>query len=156
MCLTDSCTIFYSRSGFFSQIIKVELTGASNGGSLGADRSVDIIVPANDNPYGTVYFQQSVYRVQEPLEGVYTANITVRRRYFEFMISPGRAVHFQVFAHCQFPIALCFIAAEVTLDACRSSTAHLTSTSSAWPRLTAKTCWRTTISQRQALRPPLP
>ncbi|XP_075895105.1 adhesion G-protein coupled receptor V1 isoform X2 [Nelusetta ayraudi] len=62
-----------------TEIIKVELTGASNGGSLGADRSVDIIVPANDNPYGTVYFQQSVYRVQEPLEGVYTANITVRR-----------------------------------------------------------------------------
>lgn len=60
----------------------MELTGASNGGNLGADRSVDIIVPANDNPYGTVYFQQSVYRIQEPLEGVYTANITVRRRYF--------------------------------------------------------------------------
>ncbi|XP_041856249.1 adhesion G-protein coupled receptor V1 [Melanotaenia boesemani] len=63
-----------------TEIIKVELTRASNGGNLGADRSVDIIVPANDNPYGTVYFEQSVYRVQEPLEGVYTANISVRRR----------------------------------------------------------------------------
>ncbi|XP_068166577.1 adhesion G-protein coupled receptor V1 [Antennarius striatus] len=62
-----------------TEIIKVELTGASNGGSLGADRSVDIIVPANDNPYGTVYFQQSVYRIQEPLEGVSRANITVLR-----------------------------------------------------------------------------
>ncbi|XP_051279685.1 adhesion G-protein coupled receptor V1 isoform X2 [Dicentrarchus labrax] len=63
-----------------TEIIKVELTGASNGGNLGADTSVNIIVPANDNPYGTVYFQQSVYRIQEPLEGVYGANVTVRRR----------------------------------------------------------------------------
>ncbi|CAJ1068549.1 adhesion G-protein coupled receptor V1 [Xyrichtys novacula] len=63
-----------------TEIIKVELTSASNGGNLGADTSVDIIVPANDNPYGTVFFEQSVYRVQEPLEGVYRANITVRRR----------------------------------------------------------------------------
>ncbi|XP_017272706.1 adhesion G-protein coupled receptor V1 [Kryptolebias marmoratus] len=63
-----------------TEIIKVELTGASNGGNLGADTSVNIIVPANDNPYGTVYFEQSVYHVQEPLEGVYKANITVRRR----------------------------------------------------------------------------
>ncbi|KAM3610925.1 uncharacterized protein V6R79_010649 [Siganus canaliculatus] len=63
-----------------TEIIKVELTGASNGGNLGADTSVNIIVPANDNPYGTVYFEQSIYRVQEPLEGVYRANITVRRR----------------------------------------------------------------------------
>ncbi|XP_042344940.1 adhesion G-protein coupled receptor V1 [Plectropomus leopardus] len=63
-----------------TEIIKVELIGASNGGSLGADTSVDIIVPDNDNPYGTVYFEQSVYRLQEPLEGVYRANITVRRR----------------------------------------------------------------------------
>ncbi|XP_076586595.1 adhesion G-protein coupled receptor V1 isoform X2 [Chaetodon auriga] len=63
-----------------TEIIKVELTGASNGGNLGADASVDIIVPANDNPYGTVFFHQSVYRIQEPLEGVYRANITVHRR----------------------------------------------------------------------------
>ncbi|XP_070760191.1 adhesion G-protein coupled receptor V1 [Enoplosus armatus] len=63
-----------------TEIIKVELTGASNGGNLGADTSVNIIVPANDNPYGTIYFQQSVYRIQEPLEGVYGANITVHRR----------------------------------------------------------------------------
>ncbi|KAM9393782.1 adhesion G-protein coupled receptor V1 [Pholidichthys leucotaenia] len=63
-----------------TELIKVELTAASNGGNLGADSSVNIIVPANDNPYGTVYFEQSVYRVQEPLEGVYRANITVHRR----------------------------------------------------------------------------
>ncbi|MEQ2255583.1 Adhesion G-protein coupled receptor V1, partial [Ilyodon furcidens] len=63
-----------------TEIIKVELISASNGGNLGADTSVNIIVPANDNPYGTVYFEQTVYRVQEPLEGVYSANITVRRR----------------------------------------------------------------------------
>ncbi|KAM9857814.1 adhesion G-protein coupled receptor V1 [Aulostomus maculatus] len=63
-----------------TEIIRVELTGASNGGNLGADTSVDIKVPANDNPYGTVYFEQSIYRIQEPLEGVYRANITVHRR----------------------------------------------------------------------------
>uniref|UniRef100_A0A667YA34 Adhesion G-protein coupled receptor V1 n=1 Tax=Myripristis murdjan TaxID=586833 RepID=A0A667YA34_9TELE len=55
------------------------LTGASNGGNLGAETSVNIIVPANDNPYGTVFFDQFVYLVQEPLEGIYIANITVRR-----------------------------------------------------------------------------
>ncbi|KAK0155883.1 G-protein coupled receptor 98 [Merluccius polli] len=60
-------------------IIKVELTGASNGGSLGRETSVNIIVPANDNPYGTVFFDQAVYRIQEPLDGIYMANITVRR-----------------------------------------------------------------------------
>ncbi|XP_056276017.1 adhesion G-protein coupled receptor V1 [Pseudoliparis swirei] len=63
-----------------TEIIKLELIGASNGGSLGADTSVNIIVPDNDNPYGTVYFEQTVYRLQEPLEGVYRANITVLRR----------------------------------------------------------------------------
>ncbi|XP_062238571.1 adhesion G-protein coupled receptor V1 [Platichthys flesus] len=67
-----------------TEIIKVELTGASNGGNLGADTSVDIIVPANDNPYGTVYFAQPVYRIQEPLEGVYRANISVHRRGGDF------------------------------------------------------------------------
>ncbi|XP_062310079.1 adhesion G-protein coupled receptor V1 [Osmerus eperlanus] len=61
------------------EIIKVELSSASNGGSIGAERSVDILVPANDNPYGTFFFDQSVYSVQEPLEGVQIANITVRR-----------------------------------------------------------------------------
>ncbi|XP_077417871.1 adhesion G-protein coupled receptor V1 isoform X3 [Vanacampus margaritifer] len=62
-----------------TEIIKIELTSASNGGNLGADTSVNIKVPANDNPYGTVYFGQSVYRIQEPLEGVFAANITVQR-----------------------------------------------------------------------------
>ncbi|XP_026199339.1 adhesion G-protein coupled receptor V1 [Anabas testudineus] len=62
-----------------NETIKIELTGASNKGNLGAETVVNITVPANDNPYGTVYFEQSVYRVQEPLEGVYKANITVRR-----------------------------------------------------------------------------
>ncbi|XP_053084899.1 adhesion G-protein coupled receptor V1 isoform X1 [Pangasianodon hypophthalmus] len=61
------------------EIIKVELTGATNGGSIGVENVVNIIVPANDNPYGTVHFEQAVYRVQEPLEGAYLANITVRR-----------------------------------------------------------------------------
>ncbi|KAI1900416.1 hypothetical protein AGOR_G00049720 [Albula goreensis] len=61
------------------EVIRVELTSASNGGSIGSERSVDIIVPANDNPYGTVYFEQNMYRVQEPLEGEYIANITIKR-----------------------------------------------------------------------------
>uniref|UniRef100_A0A8K9V586 Adhesion G-protein coupled receptor V1 n=1 Tax=Oncorhynchus mykiss TaxID=8022 RepID=A0A8K9V586_ONCMY len=61
------------------EIIKVELTSASNGGNIGRDKTVSIIVPANDNPYGTVYFDQSVYQVQEPLQGIFVANITVRR-----------------------------------------------------------------------------
>uniref|UniRef100_A0A8C7IVD8 Adhesion G-protein coupled receptor V1 n=1 Tax=Oncorhynchus kisutch TaxID=8019 RepID=A0A8C7IVD8_ONCKI len=61
------------------EIIKVELTSANNGGNLGRDKTINITVPANDNPYGTVYFDQSVYRVQEPLEGIFMANITVRR-----------------------------------------------------------------------------
>ncbi|XP_034025926.1 adhesion G-protein coupled receptor V1 isoform X1 [Thalassophryne amazonica] len=63
-----------------TEVIKVQLTGASNGGNLGAETSVNIIIPANDNPYGTIYFEQSTYHVQEPLEGIYRANITVRRR----------------------------------------------------------------------------
>ena len=58
----------------------MELTGASNGGSLGRATSVNITVPANDNPYGTVFFERGMYRVQEPLDGVYMASITVRRR----------------------------------------------------------------------------
>ncbi|KAM9822621.1 adhesion G-protein coupled receptor V1 isoform 2-T2 [Syngnathus typhle] len=62
-----------------TEIIKMELTSASNGGNLGSDTSVNVKVPANDNPYGTVYFGQSVYRIQEPLEGVFRANITVLR-----------------------------------------------------------------------------
>ncbi|XP_051546873.1 adhesion G-protein coupled receptor V1 isoform X1 [Myxocyprinus asiaticus] len=61
------------------EIIKVQLISATNGGNIGAEKVVDIIVPANDNPHGTVYFEQAVYRVQEPLEGVFIANITVRR-----------------------------------------------------------------------------
>ncbi|XP_071260291.1 adhesion G-protein coupled receptor V1-like isoform X2 [Salvelinus alpinus] len=61
------------------EIIKVELTSATNGGNIGRDKTVNIIVPANDNPYGTVYFEQSVYQVQEPLKGIFVANITVRR-----------------------------------------------------------------------------
>ncbi|XP_026067280.1 adhesion G-protein coupled receptor V1 [Carassius auratus] len=61
------------------EVIKVELIGATNGGNIGAEKVVDIIVPANDNPHGTIYFEQAVYRIQEPLEGIYIANITVRR-----------------------------------------------------------------------------
>ncbi|KAI5088303.1 G-protein coupled receptor 98 isoform X2, partial [Silurus meridionalis] len=61
------------------EIIKLELIGATNGGSIGLENMVNIIVPANDNPYGTVQFLQAIYRVQEPLEGMYLANISVQR-----------------------------------------------------------------------------
>uniref|UniRef100_F7FXQ0 Adhesion G-protein coupled receptor V1 n=1 Tax=Monodelphis domestica TaxID=13616 RepID=F7FXQ0_MONDO len=61
------------------EIIQVQLTHASGGGTIGLDRVANIIVPANDNPYGTVAFSQSVYRVQEPLEKSSCVNITVRR-----------------------------------------------------------------------------
>lgn len=81
------------------------------------DRSVNIIVPANDNPYGTVYFQQPVYRVQEPLEGVYTANITVRRRYLARFLLTEQFI-FRYWSTLGFFITFFFnIAAEVTLDA---------------------------------------
>ncbi|KAK9974393.1 hypothetical protein ABG768_022494 [Culter alburnus] len=61
------------------EVIKVQLVSATNGGNIGPEKEVDIIVPANDNPHGTVYFEQAVYRIQEPLEGYSIANITVRR-----------------------------------------------------------------------------
>nr|XP_001918372.2 G-protein coupled receptor 98 [Equus caballus] len=61
------------------EVIQVQLTDASGGGTIGLDRVANIIIPANDNPYGTVAFVQSVYHVQEPLERSSCANITVRR-----------------------------------------------------------------------------
>ncbi|KAM5298193.1 adhesion G-protein coupled receptor V1 [Ctenodactylus gundi] len=61
------------------EVIQVQLTDASGGGTIGLDRVANIVIPANDNPYGTVAFVQSVYRVQEPLERSSCANITVRR-----------------------------------------------------------------------------
>lgn len=62
------------------QIIRVELTQASNGGTIGLDRVTNVVIPANDKPYGTVSFQQNLYSIQEPLERSSTANITVKRR----------------------------------------------------------------------------
>ncbi|XP_067838274.1 adhesion G-protein coupled receptor V1 [Heptranchias perlo] len=61
------------------EIIQVKLTRSTYGSSIGRNNVVNIIVPANDNPYGTVHFTQTVYRVQEPLEGNSIANITVKR-----------------------------------------------------------------------------
>ncbi|XP_058384943.1 adhesion G-protein coupled receptor V1 [Diceros bicornis minor] len=61
------------------EVVQVQLTDASGGGTIGLDRVANIIIPANDNPYGTVAFVQSIYRVQEPLERSSCANITVRR-----------------------------------------------------------------------------
>ncbi|XP_066129903.1 adhesion G-protein coupled receptor V1 [Saccopteryx bilineata] len=61
------------------EVIQVQLTDASGGGTIGLDRMSNVIIPANDNPYGTVAFVQSVYRVQEPLERSSCANVTVRR-----------------------------------------------------------------------------
>ena len=64
----------------------MQLTDASGGGTIGLDRVANIIIPANDNPYGTVAFVQSVSRVQEPLERSSCANITVRRRYMGWLL----------------------------------------------------------------------
>uniref|UniRef100_A0A663NAC2 Adhesion G-protein coupled receptor V1 n=1 Tax=Athene cunicularia TaxID=194338 RepID=A0A663NAC2_ATHCN len=72
------------------EIVHVELTQASNGGAIGLDGVANIIIPANDNPYGTVFFHQSLYRIQEPLERNLLANITVRR-------SGGRFGQLQIF-----------------------------------------------------------
>ncbi|XP_019373727.1 PREDICTED: G-protein coupled receptor 98 [Gavialis gangeticus] len=72
------------------EIIHVELTRASNSGAIGSDRVANIIIPANDNPYGTVFFQHPLYRFQEPLERSSLANITVQR-------SGGRFGQLQIF-----------------------------------------------------------
>ncbi|NWU68697.1 GPR98 protein, partial [Pterocles burchelli] len=72
------------------EIVRVELTQASSGGAIGLDGVANIIIPANDNPYGTVFFHQSLYRIQEPLERNLLANITVRR-------SGGRFGQLQIF-----------------------------------------------------------
>ncbi|XP_042546906.1 adhesion G-protein coupled receptor V1 [Dipodomys spectabilis] len=61
------------------EVIQVQLTDASGGGTIGLYRVASIVIPANDNPYGTVAFVQPVYRIQEPLERSSRANITVRR-----------------------------------------------------------------------------
>uniref|UniRef100_A0A4W3JB69 Adhesion G-protein coupled receptor V1 n=1 Tax=Callorhinchus milii TaxID=7868 RepID=A0A4W3JB69_CALMI len=61
------------------EVIHVQLTHTSSGSSIGTDKVADIIVPANDNPHGTVYFRQTIYRVQEPLEGNSVENISLRR-----------------------------------------------------------------------------
>ncbi|NXA31973.1 GPR98 protein, partial [Eudromia elegans] len=61
------------------EVVRVELTQASNGGAIGLDGVANILIPANDNPYGTIFFHHSLYRIQEPLERSLLANITVRR-----------------------------------------------------------------------------
>ncbi|XP_055460041.1 adhesion G-protein coupled receptor V1 [Psammomys obesus] len=61
------------------EVVHVQLTDASAGGTIGLDRVANIVIPANDNPYGSVAFVQPLYRVQEPLERSSYANITVRR-----------------------------------------------------------------------------
>ncbi|OWK61600.1 G-protein coupled receptor 98, partial [Lonchura striata] len=72
------------------EIVHVELIQASNGGAIGLDGLANIVIPANDNPYGTVFFHQSSYQIQEPLERNLLANISVRR-------SGGRFGQLQVF-----------------------------------------------------------
>ncbi|XP_043565048.1 adhesion G-protein coupled receptor V1 isoform X2 [Chiloscyllium plagiosum] len=61
------------------ETIQVKLTSSTYGSSIGRNNVVNIIVPANDNPHGTVHFTQTVYRVQEPLEGNSKINVTVKR-----------------------------------------------------------------------------
>ncbi|XP_038661208.1 adhesion G-protein coupled receptor V1 isoform X3 [Scyliorhinus canicula] len=61
------------------EVIQVKLTHSTYGSSIGRNNVANIIVPANDNPHGTVHFTQMMYRVQEPLEGNSIKNITVKR-----------------------------------------------------------------------------
>ncbi|NWI09710.1 GPR98 protein, partial [Crypturellus soui] len=61
------------------EVVQVALTQASNGGAIGLDGVANIIIPANDNPYGIIFFDHPLYRIQEPLERSLLANITVRR-----------------------------------------------------------------------------
>ncbi|XP_021064109.1 adhesion G-protein coupled receptor V1 [Mus pahari] len=61
------------------EVVEVQLAAASGGGTIGLDRVANIVIPANDNPYGSVAFVHFVFRVQEPLERSSYANITVRR-----------------------------------------------------------------------------
>ncbi|XP_062985697.1 adhesion G-protein coupled receptor V1 [Elgaria multicarinata webbii] len=61
------------------EVIRVELTQASSGGTIGPDGVANVIIPANDKPYGIVSFHRNLYRVQEPMERSYVANITVKR-----------------------------------------------------------------------------
>ncbi|XP_016160310.1 PREDICTED: G-protein coupled receptor 98 [Ficedula albicollis] len=61
------------------EVVHIELTQAFNGGAIGLDSTANIVIPANDNPYGTVFFHQPSYRIQEPLERNLLANISVRR-----------------------------------------------------------------------------
>uniref|UniRef100_A0A8C5LUA9 Adhesion G protein-coupled receptor V1 n=1 Tax=Leptobrachium leishanense TaxID=445787 RepID=A0A8C5LUA9_9ANUR len=71
------------------EVVHVQLTYASNGGSIGSDGIAKIIIPANDKPYGTIFFHRPSYRFQEPLEKSSFANITIRR-------SAGRFGHLQI------------------------------------------------------------
>ncbi|XP_075693474.1 adhesion G-protein coupled receptor V1 [Rhinoderma darwinii] len=61
------------------EVILIQLTGASNGGTIGQEGVAKIIMPPNDNPYGTISFYKTVYKIQEPLEKSSSANITIRR-----------------------------------------------------------------------------
>uniref|UniRef100_A0AAY5ERU0 Calx-beta domain-containing protein n=1 Tax=Electrophorus electricus TaxID=8005 RepID=A0AAY5ERU0_ELEEL len=58
------------------ETFRIELLNQTTGGAFLGEltRAIITILPSDD-PYGSF-----VYRVQEPLEGVYTANITVQRR----------------------------------------------------------------------------
>ncbi|XP_040275580.1 adhesion G-protein coupled receptor V1 [Bufo bufo] len=71
------------------EVILIQLTGASNGGIIGQEGVAKIVISPNDNPYGTISFDKTVYKIQEPLEKSYFANITIRR-------SGGRFGHLQL------------------------------------------------------------
>ncbi|KAG9488005.1 hypothetical protein GDO78_007684 [Eleutherodactylus coqui] len=71
------------------EVILVQLSGASNGGTIGQEGVAKIIISPNDNPHGTVSFLKTVYRIQEPLEKSSFANLTIRR-------SGGRFGHLQL------------------------------------------------------------
>lgn len=104
----------------------MQLIDASDGGTIGLDRVANIVIPANDDPYGSVAFVQSIYRVHEPLERSSYANITVRRRYLSWLLclwecwsgkdpAVTKKLH-SYFLHCNMPYIIMLVGLCVLID----------------------------------------
>ncbi|XP_060617754.2 adhesion G-protein coupled receptor V1 isoform X2 [Anolis sagrei] len=90
------------------EVIQVKLIQASNGGNIGPDGVANVVIPANDKPYGVVSFHQALYQVQEPMGRSLPTNITIKR-------SGGRFGQLQIF-YSTFEIDIATLAAEQGLD----------------------------------------
>uniref|UniRef100_G1KP04 Adhesion G-protein coupled receptor V1 n=1 Tax=Anolis carolinensis TaxID=28377 RepID=G1KP04_ANOCA len=90
------------------EVIQVKLIQASNGGNIGPDGVANVIISANDKPYGIVSFHQAIHQVQEPMGRSSLTNITIKR-------SGGRFGQLQIF-YSTFEIDIATLAAEQGLD----------------------------------------